>query len=111
MASGFHHLHKRKRIYKKFEEYPSPNKFKRFFDYFIYAIAILTPVILVPQIYKIWYFQNVSGVSLLTWLGTLLGGIFWLIYGFIHKEKPIIITNTMGIFFHILIIIGILKFG
>lgn len=111
MASGFNHLHKRKRIYKNFEEYPSPNKFKRFFDYFIYIIAILSPFISVPQVYAIWYFRNISGVSLLTWSGILFGGIFWLIYGFIHKEKPIIITNTLGIIFSLLIVYGILKFG
>ena len=111
MARGFDHLHLRKRIHQKHEKFPHPNKWKRFMDKFIYFIAIFGPLIAIPQVLKIWYNQNSSGVSILTWSGYLLGGIFWLIYGLMHKEKPIVITNSLWIIVEIFIIIGIFRFG
>lgn len=111
MATGLHHLYVRKRIHQKHEKYPHPNKWKRFIDKFIYIVAIFGPLIALPQVFKIWLNQDGSGVSILTWSGYLLGGIFWIIYGFTHKVKPIIITNIIWIALEIFIIIGIFKFG
>lgn len=124
MASGLHHFHKRKRKGKTKEnikeatkvvkspfETPSKNKLKGFMDTIIYIVAVLGPLIAIPQVLKIWYVKDASGVSLITWLGYLAGGFFWLTYGFLHKEKPIIITNALWIFVQIFIIIGIIRYG
>lgn len=106
MASGLHHQHIRKRIYKKYEKYPHPNKFKRFVDKTIYIIAIFGPLIALPQIIKIWYYKDAGGVSPLTWIGYFLGAFLWMTYGIMHKEKPIIIANIMWIIATISIITG-----
>lgn len=111
IGRGLHHLHKRKRIHQKYEKYPSKDKWKRLVDKFIYIVAIFGPLIAIPQVLKIWANQDGSGVSVLTWLGYLVGAFFWLIYGFAHKEKPIIITNSLWIVVEIFIIIGIFRFG
>lgn len=120
MASGLHHFHKRKlkgdlkvttKVVKSPFETPSRNKLKGFMDTIIYIVAVLGPLIAIPQVLKIWHVQDASGVSLLTWIGYLLGGFFWLTYGFLHKEKPIIITNALWIFVQIFIIIGIIRYG
>lgn len=126
MASGLHHFHKRKRnkkVDKKLEdkeavkivkspfETPSRTKLKGFMDTIIYIIAILGPLIAIPQVLKIWHVKDATGVSLITWIGYLAGGFFWLTYGILHKEKPIIITNALWIFVQIFIIIGIIRYG
>ncbi len=110
-SRGIHHFHKRKRVHQKKEVFPHPNKYKRLMDDAVYVLAVFGPVITIPQISKIWIEQNASGLSLISWIGYLLGSIFWLIYGIIHKEKPIIFTNAMWIAFHFLIVLGIIVYG
>ncbi len=122
MASGLHHFHKRKRKKKKTikqttqnikspYETPSRTKLKHFMDTVIYIVAVLGPLIAIPQVLKIWHVKDATGVSLITWLGYLAGGFFWLTYGLLHREKPIIITNALWIFVQIFIIIGIIRYG
>ena len=111
MGSGFHHLNKRKRIHKKHEKYPHPNKFKRILDLIAYVVAVFGPLIALPQSWKIWYFQDATGVSILTWIGYMCGGTFWFTYGIVHKEKPIVIMNLLWILFSLSIVIGVLRFS
>ena len=122
MGSGLHHFHKRKRNKKSEQkettktikspfETPSRTKLKGFMDTIIYIVAVLGPLIAIPQVLKIWYVKDATGVSLITWVGYLAGGFFWLTYGILHKEKPIIITNGLWIFVQIFIIVGIMRFG
>ena len=111
MANSFHHLHKRERIHKKHEKYPHSNKWKNLLDKVIYFIAIVGPLISIPQVLKIWSEQTAEGLSLFTWSGYLFGGFFWLAYGIMHKEKPIILTNCLWIIINIGIISGILIYG
>ena len=111
MVSGLHHLSKRKRIHVNYEKYPHPNKWKGLIDRLIYIVAVVGPLLTIPQVCKIWVEQNAIGVSIITWISYLIGGIFWLIYGLIHKEKPIIFANIIWIIMEITIIIGILVYG
>ena len=92
---GLHHFHKRKRIYEFGEQYPHPNKWKRFVDRVIYPVSIFGPIMTLPQIMQIWVNKNASGVSSVSWAAYLVTAIFWLVYGVIHKEKPIILTNVI----------------
>jgi len=48
-----HHYHTRKRIYKKLEEYPPPNNWKRFLDKSIYVVGAVCPIMTIPQLMKI----------------------------------------------------------
>ena len=111
MTSVKHHIHIRKRIYQNLEKYPHPNKWKRFVDRFIYVTAIFGPLVSIPQILKIWAEKDASGISFITWLGFLFGAIFWLFYGIMHKEKPIILSSLLWIIVEIFILIGILIYG
>ena len=110
-TQGLHHFHKRKRIYRKHEPYPHPHKWKRFMDKAIYVIGILGPILTIPQIANIWIDKNATGVSIISSSPYLLTAIFWLIYGIMHKEKPIIFTFSIWIIFDILIVVGILIHG
>ena len=98
----------RKRIHEKHEPYPHPDKWKRLMDKLIYFVGASAPIMTLPQLFNIWIDKNTSGVSLITWSSYEVISVFWLIYGIMHREKPIIITHIMLIFVKALIIIGIL---
>jgi uncharacterized protein with PQ loop repeat len=108
---GLHHFHTRKRIHQKHEQYPHPDKWKRFMDKAVYAVGALGPLLTVPQLIKIWIDKNAAGVSVVSWSGFILYGFFWLAYGIMHKEKPIIFTYTLWIIFQAFIVIGAVIYG
>lgn len=108
MFKGLHHFHLRKRIHEHHEPYPHPDKWKRLMDKLIYVVGIASPIMTLPQLFTIWIDGNTSGVSLITWASYEVFSVFWLIYGIMHREKPIIITQCLLLFVKALIIIGIL---
>lgn len=106
--SGAHHVHVRKRIHEKYEEYPHPNPHKRFLDKLIYFVGISGPIMTIPQVYNIWILKHTIGVSIITWSWLAIVAITWTIYGIAHKEMPIIVVNLAWLFVEILIIIGLI---
>ena len=54
MGNPLHHISKRKRAYKKLPTYPHPKTLIRWFDNFLLIIAVLGPLIAIPQIVKIY---------------------------------------------------------
>jgi uncharacterized protein with PQ loop repeat len=65
----------------------------------------------IPQLTTIWIDKHVSGVSVITWIGFLLGSSFWLCYGVVHKEKPIILTNGLYVIIQFFIVLGLFLYG
>lgn len=110
-TKGLHHAHIRKRIYQKHEPYPHPDKWKRLMDKGIYAAGVIGPIMTIPQLTKIWIDKNATGVSAISWIAFLITAIFWLIYGIMHKERPIIFTYIIWIILDIFIVIGVLMYG
>ena len=110
-SKGLHHYHKRKRVHKNLEKFPHPNKWKRFMDKSIFVIGVAGPIMTLPQVFKIWVEKNAAGVSALSWGAFAVLAVFWVIYGFMHKEKPIIITYICWIVVEVLIVIGTILYG
>lgn len=108
---GLQHLQKRKRVHQKIEDYPHPNKWKRFLDKGIYLAGILGPIMTLPQLSKIWIEKNASGVSAFSWGAYAIGAVFWIVYGFMHKEKPIILAYFSWFMLSIFIVLGTLLYG
>lgn len=111
MAGGVHHIYKRKRVHKKLEEYPHPKKWVRWFDRFLLIFAVIGPLAAFPQVFKIYYLQSAGDLSLITWGLLSLGNIPWIIYGFVHKEKPIMVAYISWFIVNLAIIIGILIYS
>lgn len=101
-----HHYNLRKRIYQKKEKYPSQDNFKRFYDNFIYVIAVLVPIANIPQLIKIWVEKDASGVSAVSWLFFSIFSVTWLIYGILHKDKHIWIMYSALIIIQTFIMVG-----
>jgi uncharacterized protein with PQ loop repeat len=90
MPTAIHHIHQRKRQHQ-LSTYPHPVPWVRFLDQLLVGVAIIAPLMVIPQIYMIISTKSAIGVSPLTWGLFALFNIPWLVYGIVHKEKPIII--------------------
>ena len=107
---ALHHLHLRKRSYVKLEPYPHPDVLKNRVDKLIYATALLTPVVTIPQAYQIFSAKTSAGVSVFSWICFAIANVIWVIYGVIHNEKPIIISNTANFVINIIVVIGAIMY-
>lgn len=107
---GLHHLHVRKRIYKRLEKYPHPVAWKRYYEYLMYGVAIVSPAALLPQVIELYRYQNASGLALPTFI--LLGAmnILWFFYGIMHREVPIFFSSALIAILNCSIVVGILLF-
>jgi len=105
------HQHIRKRIYKKFEEYPHPDKLRSLVDKSVYLAGFFGLAMTIPQITKIWIEKNAAGVSVITWASYLVIGAAMISYGVVHKEKPLIITYILWEIFYVFIVVGALIYG
>ena len=111
MGLGEYHRHVRKRIHKHHEPYPHPDKLKRAVDNFSYIVGVIGPLLTIPQIYRIWFYQEAAGVSLVTWSGFVVVAVFWLMYGLLHKEKPLIMTYILWIVLQGIVVAGVVVYG
>jgi uncharacterized protein with PQ loop repeat len=111
MEKGLYHFHRRKRVHKKLEKYPSSNKLIGLIDKLVYIVIATGLIMTIPQVFKIWVDKNASGVSIVSWSAYLVISFFWLAYGFVHKEKPIIISNILWILMYFFIILGVWLYG
>ena len=94
---GHHHLSLRKRIHERLEPYPHPDAFKRFLDKIMMGVALIGPLATLPQVYQVFMTQDTKGLSLVTWTVWVLLSCVWLVYGLLHKEMPIVLSNLIYI--------------
>jgi uncharacterized protein with PQ loop repeat len=80
------------------------------FDASITYGGLIGSLVTLPQVLEIWVHHNASGVSLFSWVGYTLGALMWLMYGIIHKERPIIFAYILGLPMALAIVVGILIF-
>ena len=110
-TNALHHLDIRKRIYKKKEKFPYYTRFGRLVDKAVYLSAIILPLINIPQLYRIWLTRDVTGISLISWIGFSLFSMVWVTYGVLHKEKPIIFLNAGLFIIQVLIVVSVIYLG
>jgi len=73
-----------------------------------YAVAILQPLTVIPQIVHIFNAHSAKDVSLLTWVLLIVFNAFNFIYCLVYKVKPLIINNAVWVVMEILVVAGIL---
>jgi uncharacterized protein with PQ loop repeat len=111
MNGGLHHLHARKRLYKYLEPFPASTRFKKTLDYLMYVVGVVQPIALVPQISNIYVAHHVAGLSPLTWALLTVFNLLWALYGYVHKEKVILIANFLIALADIAIVLGIFLYS
>ncbi len=105
------HLQKRKRDGKKLKPFPHKDPKIRFLDRLILVIASIGPMANLPQIIKIFSTQNAAGISVFTFSIYAIFDIPWIIYGIVHKEKPIVISFSLWLITNLFVIAGALMYG
>lgn len=113
-TKGLHHKSLRKRELDGeylYIENSSQESFKIFYDKFIYVIVILAPLTNLPQLFSVWYLQNASGVSALSWFAFSAISITWILYGILHKDKHILYMNIALMIIQTLIAIGAILYS
>jgi uncharacterized protein with PQ loop repeat len=103
---GIHHLHRRKRVHQNLERFPHENKWINRLDRFLLIVAVVGPVMSIPQIYKIYSTKTAAGVSGLSFGLFAVFNIPWIIYGIVHKEKPIVIAYILWFISNTAIVAG-----
>jgi uncharacterized protein with PQ loop repeat len=63
----------------------------------MYFVALVWPIMTIPQTITIFQHQNASSMSATTWITYIITSSIWLSYWIINKEKPIIFSNIMWI--------------
>lgn len=99
---GFVHKHHVKKGTKQ------QSGFVGFFDRLMYGIALIAPVMTLPQLYQVWVLHQVEGVSMLTWGGYAGVSALWLFYGYLQKDKPLMLTQFLLLILDGGIFIGVL---
>jgi uncharacterized protein with PQ loop repeat len=82
-----------------------------YIDKLFYLGGILSPLVALPQVTQIFTAKNAAGVSLITWSSYLVASLALVVYGIVHKQKPIIFMNVTVLPVYILIIAGILLYS
>jgi uncharacterized protein with PQ loop repeat len=135
-SDGVHHISKRKRVtqnkgifrtlegkgkkeFKKLksgvaksvEDYPSEKFWVRFLDKLLMIIAVVSPMMAIPQVYEVYGLHAVSGLSFISWASWALFNLPWIAYGFVHKQKPIVIMYILWFLMNASIAVGILLYS
>lgn len=87
---------------------PGRNKTSRYpwLEYATYMVAFVGPFLTLPQAYDVWL-RHETSVNLVTWSSYLLFAIIWLIYGWVHKIKPIVCSNLLWLAVDVLVLLGV----
>lgn len=106
------HIHKRKRRSDaRLEPYPAKSASLRFLDKIIFVAGVAGPLATIPQIMSIYSTHSAGNVSALTFGAYAAFNVIWIIYGFAHKEQPIIVTYCLWLIVNILVFVGALAYG
>lgn len=88
-----------------FHVHLSKKKRRTSFDKLVGVAAFAYPLSGLPQAMLVFQ-GSTDGVSLTSWVFFALFSVLFLIYGIIHKIKPIIVTNLLWLLVDIFIVIG-----
>lgn len=77
-------------------------------DKVIFPIALVSPIMTVPQVLEVWQNHQTAGLAVTTWIGFTFASIFWMLYGLTHKDKAIMISSFCVVILDVLIVAGIM---
>ena len=87
------------------------HKNKKTIEHVALGAAIIQPLITIPQIYEIYSQQSAQDVSLLTWVGYLLFGLIFLVYGAVFKLRPIFYGQIIWVSMQCIVVVGIIMYS
>lgn len=108
-----HYLHlykkeKEARAHEFYETHAVKSMGKKVLDDMIMVIAIFGPLANVSQIIKIFSARDAGGLSGFSWALYATFNVVWIIYGIVHKEKPILISSVLWLITQLIVLAGII---
>jgi uncharacterized protein with PQ loop repeat len=76
-----------------------------------YVVAIVEPIITIPQAADIFIHHTAAGISLTSWVGYEILTVIWVWYALVHKNRLIFVYNMMYFVVQTVIIIGGIIYG
>lgn len=101
MQTGFHHAYHAAHTGKL-------KKYAKTMDHYAFLMGFVAVAVNVPQLVDVYTRKDVSGVSVVSWAGFLLGAVFWLFYGLLHRARTLVVINAMLIVVQSLIVFRLL---
>lgn len=86
-------------------------KFRHGLDFVMYGVALVAPLVLLPQVLFIFVNKSVAGLFLPTWYISALFNLLWISYALIHRATPLIITNILFFALNVAATIGIVLYN
>ena len=74
-------------------------------DTMAYVVGVGGNIAIVPQIIKAWG-NEAPGLAVMTWILFIGIGSVWLAYAILHRQKPLIIANSIGVFCSTAVVLG-----
>ncbi len=112
---GFHHVRARvshaHKDHRGLEAFPSENTFKRQLDYLMYAVGLLAPLALLPQVVEIYSTKSADGFSIVTWTLLVASNVLWALYGLVHRESQLVLAHILFAFFDGAVLAAIFLFS
>ncbi len=81
--------------------------FQKIMNKAIFFIAIIWPVLTLPQIRSVWVNKQVEWVSVYTWWAYTFTNICWLAYAIINREKTLIFNYILRFTVNLAVFLGI----
>ena len=72
------------------------------------AVALVTLVMTLPQIYTIWVDRQVAGISLWSWITYWVGSLVWLVYGIQKRDRIIYLPCAAWLLLDTAVVLGVL---
>jgi MtN3 and saliva related transmembrane protein len=80
-------------------------------EYLGYIGGLFTTFCYVPQLMRVFRLKSTKEISLLFTIFVIIGSLAWLSYGIFFSLFPVILWNTIVIFFVGVLLIAKLKYG
>lgn len=98
-------------MFRGLEPFPARTASRRLLDRIVFAAGIVGPLASIPQVLKVYLLQDATGLSVVSWGTLAVLDIPWIIYGLVHKERPIIVAYSMWFVINTLVCVGAILYG
>lgn len=96
---------KNKNASKKIVHRPMAHHKTPFIDGMAYTVGVLGNLAVVPQIVRAWQ-DKAPGLAIMTWLLFIAIGFIWLAYAIKHRQRPLIIAQSVCVSMDFLVVLG-----
>ncbi len=80
-------------------------KTTKLIDSLAYFVGVVGNAAVIPQIVKAWG-SEAPGLAVTTWALFVIISLIWLAYAVIHKQKPLIVAQVVGLTCNIAVVAG-----